>query len=89
MVEDDEYGCSAVGVVAGACCLTEDGCLAVPGLVTGICCLLEDGPLEVVRLQTGVGFVIDDFLAELAFGDIGGFLTLVLVFEDDAVVHVL
>ena len=69
MVEDDECGCSAVGVVAGACCLTEHGCLAVPGLVTGGCCLLEDGPLEVVRLQTGVGCLIDDFLAALAFGD--------------------
>ena len=86
MVEDDEYGCSAVGVVAGACCLTEDACLAEPGLVTRACCLLEDGPLEVVRLQTGVGCLIDDFLAALAFGDIDGFLTLVFVFEDDAVV---
>ena len=86
MVEDDEYGSSAVGVVAGACCLTEDGFLAVPGLITGVCCLLEDDPLEVVRLQSGVGCLIDDFLAALAFGEIDGFLTLVLVFEDDAVV---
>ena len=43
MVEDNEYGCSVVGVVAGACSL-EDGCLAVPVLVTGVCCLLGDGP---------------------------------------------
>ena len=53
MVKDNEYGCSVVGVVAGACSL-EDGCLAVPVLVTGVCCLLGDGPLEVVRLQSGV-----------------------------------
>jgi len=56
MVEDDEYGCSVVGVVAGACSLTQDGTLAVPGLVAGVCCLLGDGPLEVVRLQTAVIF---------------------------------
>ena len=68
MGKDDEYGCSSVGVVAGACSLT------------------EDGPLEVVRLQTGVGSLIDDFLAASAFGDIDGFFTLLLVFEDDAVV---
>ena len=86
MVEDDEYGCSSVGVVAGACCLTEDGCLAVPGLVTGVSSLLEDGPLEVVRLQTGGGSLIDDFLAGSAFGDIDDFLTLILVFEDEAIV---
>lgn len=51
MVEDNAYGCSGLGLVAGACCLTEDGCLAVAGLVTGVCCLLKDGPLEVVRLE--------------------------------------
>ena len=85
MVEGDEYGCSGVGVVAGACCLTDDGCLAVAVLVTGVFCLLEDGPLEVVRLETGVGCLIDDFLAAVAFGDIAGFLTLVLVFEDAVV----
>ena len=86
MVEGDEYGCSGVGVVAGACCLTADGCLAVAGLQNGVFCLLEDGPLEVVRLETGVACLIDDFLAAVAFGDIDGFLTLVLVFKDDAVV---
>ena len=56
------------------------------GLLNGVFCLLEDGPLEVVRLETGVGCLIDDFLAAVAFGDIDGFLTLVLVFEDDSVV---
>ena len=38
MVEDDEYGCTGIEVVAGACCLTEDGCLAVAGLIAGVCC---------------------------------------------------
>ena len=56
------------------------------GLVTGVCCLLEDGPLEVVGLETGVGCLIDYFLVAVAFGDIDGFLTLILVYEDDAVV---
>ena len=72
---------------AGAGFLKEFVCLAVAGLVTGVCFLLEDGPFAVVGLETGVGCLIeDDFLAAVVVGDIGGFLTLVLVYEDDAVV---
>ena len=57
------------------------------GLVTGVCCLLEDDPFAIVGLETGVGCLIEhDFLAAVAFGAIDGFLTLVFVYEDDAVV---
>jgi len=41
----------------------------------------------VVGLESGVGCLIeDDSLGPVAFGDLDGFLTLVLVHEDDAVV---
>ena len=70
---------------AGAGCLKVYLCLAVAGLVTGVCILLGDGPLVVVGLEAGVGCLIeDDSLAAVAFADIDGFLTLVLVYEDDA-----
>jgi len=57
------------------------------GLVTGVCCLLGDGRLAVVGLKTGVGCLIeDDSFAAVVFADTDGFLTFVLVYDDDAVV---